>query len=113
MLVLSLSSFFFLCPASYIISALFIQLCVIQLSMTLTYLKLNMPVHMYQPVDIALRFVVAIFIQQSCKFVLSTVQALPRQLHCECLGCTVAFKVLQDIPHLGVQVSVENREGGS
>jgi hypothetical protein len=46
-----------------------------------TYLHLNQPMQVYQPIHITLRFIIPILIQRPCKFVLCTIIPLPRQLY--------------------------------
>src|ERR1700761_3903611 len=73
-----------------------------------SYLCLDQAMEMDQPVNVALRFIVSIFHQESCKLILGTVESLPCKLDGQSFGTTGELKVLQDVADLGIQMSFED-----
>ena len=68
--------------------------------------------HMDQPIDIALRVPIAILDQQTGKLKVRAVQPLPGQLDAQAFAAADAAPVGEEVADLGVEVGVEDGEGG-
>lgn len=67
---------------------------------------------MHQPIDITLRLRIPILHQQSRKLILRSIQPLPRQLQRQRLAAPDGGPVSYEIPDLGVEVGIQDGEGG-
>ena len=76
----------------------------------MTYLCANSAVQQHEPIDVAACFAVAVLIEQPCKFEFGTVESLPGKLNGKALASTLRLKVEQDIPYLGVEQRIKNRQ---
>ena len=67
---------------------------------------------MHKPIDITLRIPIAILNKQSRKLILGPIQPLPRKLHDQRLTPPHTLPVSEQIPNLGVEMGIKNRECG-